>query len=606
MARKYLILYSILITTFIVVNIFGTDSFREVFIDGDGSGHYAYLPTLIIYHTVDFADVFEFEKSQRPLDYMGHYFHKQGDILINKYTAGTALLQLPFFLIAYILSFIFGLTPDGYNIIFQYCIALSAVFWVGIGISYFVRLLKSFGIIDNFGWLLAVVTLFGTNLFFYTFIQPSFSHTFSFTVITMFLYYARTLFQNYSRKGIMMAAFSLGLVFLVRPANIIVIAALPFVAETPRNLLNSIKQKLKNHDYLISIPIFILAISPQLIINYLQTGSLIIYGYKNEGFYFDDPQIFNFLFSYQKGWFVYTPLYLLLFPALVYLWRKKSVYSVISFLIFFGIQVYVFSSWWNWYYGDSFGMRPMVDYYGFYSLVIAIFIYRVKGKLIKIAISIFVILMIIINMLQSYQYAVGIIHPDSMSKKSYWHVFFNLSHDCESSISCGDETFYGSLSETPFFITNNYIDDYDDGWKDPVNTNNTVFFSDSLSVSQTTDYIYSPSFNYFIPDTLAGYNNIYVRFSTMFLEMSKNAALKALFVVDISDKLGEHVFYKAFGIKPLPNDDINIWKEGSIGFKLPQITDDMYSIKFYIWNAEKQSYLLDDIKLKFYTYGRDK
>ncbi len=96
LVRKYSILYSALIFVFVIVNVIGTDSIRRVFIDGDGSGHYAYLPSLVIYHSVDFGQVFEFEKQQRPPDYMGHYFHSHGNIYIDKYTSGTALLQLPF------------------------------------------------------------------------------------------------------------------------------------------------------------------------------------------------------------------------------------------------------------------------------------------------------------------------------------------------------------------------------------------------------------------------------------------------------------------------------------------------------------------------------
>ncbi len=46
-------------------------------------------------------------------------------------------------------------------------------------------------------------------------------------------------------------------------------------------------------------------------------------------------------------------------------------------------------------------------------------------------------------------------------------------------------------------------------------------------------------------------------------------------------------------------------KEGSIGFKLPEINDNMAYIKFYIWNVEKQTYLLDDLAIQLYTYGPD-
>ncbi len=115
--------------------------------------------------------------------------------------------------------------------------------------------------------------------------------------------------------------------------------------------------------------------------------------------------------------------------------------------------------------------------------------------------------------------------------------------------------------------------------------------------------IYSSSFTYHIPDNLIDKNNLYVVFDTEYLEPIPNSASKALFVVDISDTSGKTVFYKAFKVKRLPDDLTNKWRAGSIGFKLPLITDDMTKIKFYIWNKDKQEFYINALALKFYTYN---
>ncbi len=96
-------------------------------------------------------------------------------------------------------------------------------------------------------------------------------------------------------------------------------------------------------------------------------------------------------------------------------------------------------------------MRPMVDYYGLYLVVIVLLIDNIEARWIKIAAAVFVFLVILLNVVQTYQYAVGIIHPDSMTKKAYWHVFLKLDEKSEQVISGGDETFYGKLDEEPFF-----------------------------------------------------------------------------------------------------------------------------------------------------------
>ena len=601
--KKYALVYASLVIIFLSVNLIGTDSIRKVFIDGDGSGHYAYLPSLIIYGSVDFTDVFNFEKSQRPPDYMGHYFHKVNGIYINKYTAGTALLQLPFFIIGYLLSLLLGFAPDGYNVVFQYCSALSALFWVGIGLVFLVKFLETYSINKKFAWAMSVVCLFGTNLFFYTFVDSSFSHVYSFSIITLFVYYMRRIFLAYGRWDVVKAAFLLGLIFLIRPANILIVAIIPFLAGSSEKMISAIKDKISNHDYLPAIIAFIVALSPQLIINYLQTGSPIIYGYQNEGFYFTDPQIVNFLISFKKGWFIYTPIFLLLIPGMIYLWRSQTKFSFFSFLFFFVVLVYVFSSWWNWYYGDSFGMRPMVDYYSIFILIIALFIHNTCKKWIKNLAFVFIGLTIILNLIQSYQYAIGIIHADSMTKKAYWQVFLDIDKQSAKKISCGDETFYGRLDENPFFTTYNNIETSDIGWTKSAVGASEFWYSDSLAIKQTPKSVWSPSYKYYIPDSLVGYGNIYVRYNTRYYEEVKDAALKSVFVVDITDETGKNVFYKTFKIKNIPDNIVNEWQLGSIGFKLPKITKDMEFIKFYIWNVGKQTYYIDDLELQFSTYN---
>ncbi len=599
--KKHIVLVTGLLLVFLFVNVIGTTKPREIFIDGDGSGHYAYLPSIINYHTVDFTEVFEYEKSRRPPDYMGHYFHYYNNIYINKYTCGTALLQLPFYLIAYFLSLILGYSPDGYNIIFQFCIALSTLFYSALGLIFTVRLLSQWGIDKVFGWIFVILGLFGTNLFFYTVIEPSFTHAYSFTVITAFLFFARKTFTQYSKKNIVTAAFLLGLVILIRPANAIVIFALPFIAGSWHNYSGAILMKLKKLHFIPAALAFLAALSPQLIINFLQTGHLIIYGYQNEGFYFNDPQTFNFLFSYRKGWLVYTPFFLLLIPGLIYTLRSQTRFASIGLLIFIGIQVYIFSSWWNWYYGDSFGMRPMVDYYGLFLLVTGLFIYNSCRKWIKIVSFIFIGFCLILNIVQSYQYAKGIIHPDSMSQEAYWYVFMDLDESKANTIAGCDESYFGKLDERPFFHTKNSIDVSDNGWLTR-NSNNELSSSGQLSYKLSPENIYGPSFTFTIPDSLHGYYNIYIRFSTKYYEAELNSALKALFVVDISDAKS-NIFYKAFKVKKIPNQKTGIWNVSHIGFKLPEITNDMQYIKLYIWNAGKQNFHIDDLSIEFYTYN---
>ena len=601
--RNTTLLAVFMLAVFFVVNFITPEQPKTTMIDGDGSGLYAYLPAIFVSHTVDFTPVFYFEKSRRPPDYMGHNYHKAGNVMINKFWCGTALLEMPFYLIAWVLSMMLGLPADGYNILFQYAVALAALFWSGLGIVYTVRLFRLYKIPEPLAWGLVLAGFLGTNLFFYTFNNPSASHVYSFSLGAVFLYYSKKLFIQYDKKPLYASAFLLGLITLVRPVDIVIVLALPFLASSPEVFLRSIRQKVAGKDFLIAALLFLLAVSPQIIINLLQTGKPLIYGYKNEGFYWSHPQVLKFLFSYRKGWFVYTPLMLLLFPALITLW-KRSKYEMISFLGFLIIIIYLFSAWWNWLYGDSFGMRPMVDFYALFFLVMAMMFTGIQKKILKILLIVFAGLAAVLNLIQTYQYASGILHPDSMTKEAYWYVFLKTDKKYRGVIGDEDEYFYGKMADKPFFKTAYQPGIKSEGWSNPSNVV-ALEGSPKKVVKMDSKNIYSPSFTYIVPQKLTGKDNLYVVFSAGYLEPAPDAVLGALFVVDVTGKKGERLFYKAFRLKRLPDQKTDEWREGSIGFKLPVITPETDRMKFYVWNKGGKTFYIDRIALKLFTYSRD-
>ena len=591
----------VLTATFIIVNFTGSSGYRKTIIDGDGSGLYAYLPAIMIYHSVDFTPIFKFEKSRRPPDYTGHYFHKYNDTLIDKFTCGSALLQLPFFLLAYVLSLLFGLNADGYNIFFQYATALAGLFWAGTGLFFFVKLAALYDIRKKQAFLITLAGLFATNLFYYTFVMPSASHVYSFGLISAFLYFMKKVYLSDERRSMYISALILGLIVLVRPVNILVVFVLPFLAASPGNFMHILRRKIAQKDLLILIPLFLLGIFPQLLINFLQTGKLLVWGYQHEGFYFNRPEIIKFLFSYRKGWFVYTPFMLLLIPALVTLY-KRSRFEFFSFFGFLFVIIYVFSSWWNWFYGNSFGMRPMVEFYALFLLIIILFISFFKRIWIKSLMWIFIGLTILLNLIQTYQYAHGIIHMDSMNKAAYWKVFLKTSEKYQGIIAYADESYYGKLDDKPFFSTINDMETVTPGWTDTAKTS-TKAFSGQVSAQMDNETEYSPTFVFRIPDSLTGRRNLYIIFNAMIYEKEPDATTEALFITDVTDKRGETLFYKKFKVKKLPDKIVRQWRPEHIGLKLPEITDDMKQIKFYIWNFPHTGFLIDDMRVAIYTYN---
>jgi hypothetical protein len=156
------------------------------------------------------------------------------------------------------------------------------------------------------------------------------------------------------------------------------------------------------------------------------SGSFLYNSYSEVGsaFYFNNPHIIDFLFSYRKGWLVYTPLMLFAVFGLIPLYRVKRglFYAIIPYM---ALMIYVFSSWWSWWTGGSFGIRSMVDLMAVMSLPLAALITRLNKRnwLLKAGITLLLAFTIFLNIFQTWQYKEGLIHGTGMTKKSYWTIF---------------------------------------------------------------------------------------------------------------------------------------------------------------------------------------
>ena len=122
---------------------------------------------------------------------------------------------------------------------------------------------------------------------------------------------------------------------------------------------------------------------------------------------------------------MYTPLYLLSLTGLYSLW-KSSRFSVYAWSGFFILITYVFSSWWNWYYGGSFSSRVYVEFIPVFMILLAIALHDTAGKFRKGILVALVVLLTILCQIQTYQYRYYQIHWSEMTKEKYWEVFLRI------------------------------------------------------------------------------------------------------------------------------------------------------------------------------------
>jgi hypothetical protein len=401
-------------------------------IESDGKGYYAYLTSTFIYHDHHYGFINDYESKYYPPD-GSRYFDFRNDVegggKVNQYFPGVALLWLPFFLLAHFLSYLFGFETDGYSIIYQWSIVAAILFYLWLGLkSTHKLLLKITAPLPAASLLFALG--FGTLLFCYTIYAPAFTHTYSFALIAALVYVSWNLFEAYSRKRVLLTVFLLCLIALVRPSNAVVILLLPFAAgswSALRNFFITLSRDVKT--ILFSFLIVIILFSIPIWLWHEQTGHYIVYSYGPHKFHFSDPELFNNLFSYRKGLFLYTPLALVGLFGLIPLYKQNK-WRFVFLSLFLLTAAYIISSWSWWWYGSSLGQRSYIDYYVVLALLLAWLYNAIRDKIfLKIIFFLLVPFFILLNIVNTYQHIYGINPSDDITKEIYWSNFLKIKRD---------------------------------------------------------------------------------------------------------------------------------------------------------------------------------
>lgn len=394
----------------------------------DVIGYYDYLPAVFIYgdHKLEFIGTKGFKNENRFMCIR----LENGNRLIQ-YTSGLAVLYTPFFLMAHATAPLFGQERDGFNWVYQFFLVMSALFYVSLGLIFLRKLmLKYFS--DLHTALALLLIALGTNLFYYTVYEGPMSHSYSFAFIAIFLYLADRWYRSPGIKWTALLGIVYGMTVLIRPTNAIVLIMFVFwgikeLKEIGPRFLFLLK---KTPLILLMILFFLIPWTPQLLYWKSITGHFFVNSYESVGsaFYFDAPQTHKMLFSYRKGWFIYTPVMFVAIAGFVFLYRKRREFFWNS-LLYMIVMIYVLSSWWAWWFGGGFGSRSMVDTYAIMAFPLAAIVEKLQQQKSKILLysgfSVFLFL-VALNWMQTFQYNRGGIHFVSMDKDAYWHNYFKL------------------------------------------------------------------------------------------------------------------------------------------------------------------------------------
>jgi len=383
-------------------------------IQWDISIYYTYLPATFIYNDVALQEKWPVDLAEYDLWISRKFEGKE----LLKMSSGMAYMYAPWFFVAHAITKInMPEMATGYSSPYQIALAFGAVFWATLGLYFLFLFLKRF-VSATAAFIVLGLLLFGTNLFFYVFWDGAYSHAALFALVAIFLEMGERFSQKQNMKKALVLGCLAGLLVLIRPVLLIHVFLLGAF------YLYRLKGKIKLlHLGIAALAAFVIWL-PQFFYWHYISGHWLYYSYGDEGFFWNNPKIIEGLFSWRKGWFVYTPIMLIIFPGFWMLYKKQRQWFWLITPLFV-IHLYVIFSWWCWWYGGSYSQRAMIEIYPLLALPIALLIQQIlKLKWLFLVVSFSALTVLTAyNMFTTRQYQRSLIHYDAMTKEAYQAIF---------------------------------------------------------------------------------------------------------------------------------------------------------------------------------------
>lgn len=393
-------------------------------IQWDIISYYSYVPATFIYHDLSFKF-----KNKLPKDFPGKIWGRKVEstgAYVQKMTLGLAIMYTPFFLAGHVHALLGGYDANGYTEPYSMWLVIGSVIFAFLALLVLRKILLRY-FTDLVTAITLIIIFFGTNLFYYTVHMGQMSHVYSFFIISVFIYYTLLWHDKPTLVKTLILALSGGIIVLIRPTNIV----LPMSVFIFYNLYNQATLKAKYQLFIKNWYFIIIIIVVAFSIVFLQllywktySGEWIYKSYGKEGFFFSQPHILDGMFSYRNGWLIYTPVMILAILGIPLLFKKLKEYSWVL-VAFLPIQLFIVYSWWCWWYGGSFGSRPMIDTYALLAIPMALVIREALRSKIWIYLPLLALLAFFVrlNVFQTKQFSITLLHYDSMTREVYWEIW---------------------------------------------------------------------------------------------------------------------------------------------------------------------------------------
>lgn len=418
----------------------------------DVCGYHNYLPAIFIYNDLknfEFYNAIDSIYGPTGNEVKRYALHKiEGETgVCNQYPVGVAIFQSLAFLIAHKCTLNSNIYPaDGYSEPYQLAVFLNTFIFSIIGLLILRRFLLQY-FKDGVVFLVLVILAFGTNFFNYSILEPGLSHPYLFFLYSSILYLTSKWHTKANSLNSILLGLAIGGCIILRPLDILIFLIPLFWFIDFKSLKQKWQYVITNYQYVLLIILFtFLATTPQMIYWHFATGKFIYYSYsKVDYFEFDRFRVLHGLFSFRRGWFIYSPLLIFSIIGIFFLGKINKLQGyLLPMLIFYLPIIYITFSWHNWFYGWGYGCRALVHTIPLLGLPLGVFINKVSQarEAFKVLLVQLLIVLLSLNIFQNWQYTHGILHGTDMNFKYYKKVFLKTQIGEEERRILHDQAYY--------------------------------------------------------------------------------------------------------------------------------------------------------------------
>lgn len=572
-------------------------------ISWDVYGYYLYLPATFIYDDLGLQNDDWINKTREKYNPSSTFYQAtQGkdNKKIIVYNIGYAFIYAPGFFIANTLASPLGFEKDGFSKPYQISLIFTALLFTIIGLLMLRKISLNF-FSDKLTAIIMLIIICGSNYFFQSTFDGVMPHNLLFTLNCFIIWFTIKWHNNKSLKNISILAFFIGFATICRPTELLwILVPLFWNVNNKELFLEKISFLFKNYIQLLSSFLIILVLLfIQLFYNKYAAGNFLVVNLHSEGFSFLSPYTLDFLFSFKKGWLVYTPIMIFGIIGFYYLYKLENK-LFLSLFLFLSFHIYVASSWECWWYATSFSQRPMVESYAMMLFPIGYFMVGIqKQKKWLYYSSLFIILILIaFNLFQTWQFKKGIIDGERMTKEYYLKVFgkTKINDDIKNYLSVDryQSVFNEYENYRAYYFKKELI--YNDFDKEENNIIDTTSVS-GKSYLLTNINPYSPGLEYKYVD-LTNKNYLWIRASVWVYLTVPYTESNSCIVISTESKGKTYKYassnFENFDIKP------KVWTEIHLDYLTPDIRHATDKIKVYFWNMGQSPVLIDNFRVDAY------